>query len=122
MKRKYIIGIIIILVFAFFAGWSFRSAMTPYVSFAEAKELSGQVQVMGYFVGEKISYDSTSGYLTFELKDEEGSQARIVYDGVPPDNFDHAESIVVVGRFQGEDFTATRLLVKCPSKYEEEQK
>ena len=120
MKRKYIIGLGIILVFAVFAVWSFRSAMTPYVSFAEARERSGQVQVLGYLVNDEVGYD-VSGNLSFELEDEKGERARVVYDGSAPDNLDHAENIVVVGEHQGDRFEASRLLVKCPSKYEKEQ-
>lgn len=121
MKRKYIVAIILFVVFGLFAGWSFRSAMTPYVSFAEAKTTSGQVQVMGYFVGPDAHYDSSTGLLHFQLEDKEGDRAGVVFDGAKPDTFDDAESIVVIGNYEGDVFVAQRLLLKCPSKYEKEQ-
>lgn len=121
IKKKYLIGIILIIIFALFAGWSFRSAMTPYVSFAEAKDLTGQVQVMGYFYGPEARYDSATGDLTFQLQDKEGTKANIVFAGAKPENFDEAESIVVIGQYQENVFRAQRLLLKCPSKYEKEQ-
>jgi len=118
---KAIIGILLIVAFSAFALYSFRSALNPYVTFAEAARSSGKVQVSGYLEGGNISYDSASGQLRFYLVDSEGTRAKISYNGPKPDNMEHAESVVVIGSFEGDIFKAERLLVKCPSKYEKER-
>lgn len=56
--------------------------------------------------------------LTFFLVDEKGNKVPVCYQGTKPDNFEHATEIVVVGRQNGETFSAEKLLIKCPSKYE----
>ncbi|OPL14991.1 MAG: hypothetical protein AVO34_00295 [Firmicutes bacterium ML8_F2] len=119
-KTKWIIGLAVIIVFASFAFFSFRSALNPYVSFAEAAETLQQVQVLGYLVKEEpIQYDSTAGELHFYLVDEEGTRASVTYSGVKPNNMEHSENVVVVGEYCEGVFQAEKILVKCPSKYEE---
>ena len=44
MKRRHLILLGVILVFAGYAAWSFSAAVTPYVSIAQAKSASGTVQ------------------------------------------------------------------------------
>jgi len=34
---------------------------------------------------------------------------------------EHSTSVVVIGKYSGEDFHAQKLLVKCPSKYEKQR-
>jgi cytochrome c-type biogenesis protein CcmE len=43
----------------------------------------------------------------------------VVFQGVKPGNFDQAEKIVVIGRYQEGAFHASQILVKCPSKYDD---
>lgn len=122
MKPKIIIGALVIVVFSVFGFTAFNSAVTPYVTFQEAVESPRQVQVMGYLEkGEGWGYNMEEGRLEFTMRDEEGTTMAVVYPGAKPSNFEHAESMVVVGRYEEGDnlFLAERLLVKCPSKYEE---
>ncbi|HED24431.1 MAG TPA: cytochrome c maturation protein CcmE [Firmicutes bacterium] len=119
-KTRWIIGVAVIIVFAGFAFFSFRSALNPYVSFAEAAQTRQQVQVLGYFVeGEPIQYNSDAGELRFSLVDEEGTTATVTYRGARPNNLEHSENVVVVGEYREGVFQAEKILVKCPSKYEE---
>ncbi len=119
-NKKVLIGLAVIAFFAIFAIYSFSSALNPYVSFAEAAETEATVQVMGYLHGGEVRYDMDSRQLRFNLEDEEGTTALVAYEGPKPANMDQAESIVVIGRFEEEIFQAQKILVKCPSKYEEE--
>ena len=119
MRGRTLIIVAVIVVFSGFAAYAFRSALNPYVSFAQAAEATRTVQVSGRLVEENISYDSQRNELSFFLKDEWGTTAKVVYAGVKPNNMEHAESVVVAGKFLGDEFHARRLLVKCPSKYEE---
>jgi cytochrome c-type biogenesis protein CcmE len=121
MKSKYIIGLAVIVFFSGFAVYSFRSALNPYMTFRQAAGAAGTVQVIGYLTDDGVAYDPDSGLLRFFLADEEGTLAEIAYAGTKPTNLEHAESIVVVGQFEGDIFYAGKILVKCPSKYEAEK-
>jgi cytochrome c-type biogenesis protein CcmE len=120
-KLKWIIGIAVIVVFAVLALYSFQSSLNPYVTIAEAAETARQVQVMGYIEDPaSIGFDRESGKLQFLLTDDEGTTVKVIYEGPRPDNLDHADSIVVVGYYRDGLFAAEKLLVKCPSKYEQD--
>ena len=53
------------------------------------------------------------------MKDEEGAAMKIMHTGTKPLNFEHAEKIVVIGKYNTikKQFNADKILVKCPSKY-----
>ncbi|UNC92955.1 cytochrome c maturation protein CcmE domain-containing protein [Candidatus Contubernalis alkaliaceticus] len=120
MKPKFYIGIVVIIAFSIFAFGAFQSSVTPYVTFSESFDSVRNVQVMGYFTGGEARYDLEKGYLEFELEDVEGTRVWINFHGAKPANFENAESVVVVGKYDGilEVFQAEDILVKCPSKYE----
>ncbi|MBI4758133.1 MAG: cytochrome c maturation protein CcmE, partial [Chloroflexi bacterium] len=56
----------------------------------------------------------------FTLVDDRGDRMEIVYKGLKPANFDQATGVVAVGQYQNGVFQAKQLLVKCPSKYQEQ--
>jgi cytochrome c-type biogenesis protein CcmE len=106
---------------------SFKQTMTPYIGFKEARSASGQVQVNGTLASKDYVLKKEEQYLRFSLRDPKGDVMPVEYRGVIPGNFDQAVSIVAIGKYQGDHFEASQLLVKCPSKYqamakEQEQK
>ena len=56
MKQRHMIGIGVILAFIAFSAYSFRTALTPYVTFAQAKSIKGSVQVRGVLVKRAAIY------------------------------------------------------------------
>ena len=60
--------------------------------------------------------------MTFEVEDDTG-QLAISYYGPQPDMLVDAVEAVVVGKYDPSTqvFEAEELLMKCPSKYEEQQ-
>jgi cytochrome c-type biogenesis protein CcmE len=118
MNKRYIIGLGIITVCTVIAVSAFQGALTPYVSFVEARELDRACQVMGVIDKDNVSYDPQAGTLHFAITDEEGEILSVAYEGVTPGNFDQAESVVCKGQFVDGTFEANQLLVKCPSKYQ----
>jgi len=120
MKAKYIFGIIIIVGFIIWAGISFNKTLTPYVSIAEAKTAESIVQVKGKRV-DNGRFDIEKNLFIFRLIDEKGEQITVVYDGTKPGNFEQATEVVCVGKYEDGSFRAKEILVKCPSKYMEEQ-
>lgn len=123
MRSKWIVGAVIIVAAAILVFTSFSRSLTPYVSFAEAKEADKRVQVIGAVVKDQVRYDADSLRLIFDLIDTEhdsGSSMTVIYSGAMPGNFDQADRIVCKGQFGDGVFHADELLLKCPSKYEGE--
>ncbi len=118
MKTKYLIGIPIIVIFVIFGALSFRKTLTPYVSFEEAKESGATVQVIGEVVFPQVKYDIDAHQLQFPIIDENQEKMVVVYSGTKPANFEQADRVVLIGRYEDGIFLADQLLVKCPSKYE----
>ena len=126
MNRKlyYVLGVVLLLGFAGFSLAAFRTSLTPYVSFSDAKNPAAAarvVQVAGGLEKGSSLYDEKSAKLHFTLVDPATqSTLRVRYEGLRPANFDDAISIVAIGRYDstGGEFEASKLLVKCPSKYQ----
>jgi cytochrome c-type biogenesis protein CcmE len=116
-----ILGVALLLAFVGFALAAFRTSLTPYVSYEQARSNDRAVQVAGALERGSTSYDDASSSLLFTLRDpESGATLPVRYEGVRPANFEDAISIVAIGRWdaEAEVFTAGKLLVKCPSKYQ----
>jgi cytochrome c-type biogenesis protein CcmE len=120
LKPAYIIGGIVVLVAVVLGGVAFSNTLTPYVSIAEARAANRNVQVHGY-LKESLGYDDT-GHFRFIIVDDAGDELTIVYEQPRPANFEQASGFVAVGRYEPQEgvFRATKLLVKCPSKYQEQ--
>ena len=119
MRTKNIVGGIIIIAFTVWAGISFKSTLTPYVSIAEAKQSGKMVQIKGERL-DNGRFDLEKNLFTFEIRDENGENLKVTYDGAKPGNFDQASHVVCVGKYSNGVFVAKELLIKCPSKYQEE--
>lgn len=93
------------------------------VSFAEA--LVGQAdtyKVSGTLVREApVVYDPQvdAGVTQFTMQDLEGNIAKVFLYEAKPTGLENSESIDLYGHFEGNDFHADRMLMKCPSKYNE---
>ncbi len=121
-RTKLILGGIAICLFLAYGAFSFQSALTPYVSFAEARTAGHSVQVAGKLDTHSPRYDTESRVLSFRLLDESGDALEIAYAGVKPVNFEDAASAVAIGTFENGVFNCSKLLVKCPSKYEQSER
>lgn len=120
MKRNFyifaLLGLIIFLTLSFFA---FKKSLTPYVSFLQAKQSKNIVQIAGTLKKDSITYSEEKSILQFKLKEKDGTEIiSVLYKGPKPLNFEDATSVVAIGSYNGENFIAKQLLVKCPSKYQ----
>ena len=120
MKAKYIIGILVIVVFIIWTSISFQKTLTPYVSIAQAKKVENVVQVKGKRL-DSGTFNIEQNQFTFNLADDTGEKIEVVYNGAKPGNFDQATDVVCVGQYRDGRFQAKELLVKCPSKYVEQE-
>ena len=113
-----ILGVAAIVAFVAFGAGAFRSNLTPYVSFQQARATKDAVQVAGKLVQGSDAFEESSSRLLFTLTDDHGDTLRIAYKGLKPGNFNEATQVVAIGRFHGGVLEAEKLLVKCPSKYQ----
>lgn len=120
MKKSYIIGGLIIIGALIFAMFSFKSTLTSYVTIKEAKNSEQYVQIAGILVKGTTNYDVSKNLMIFKLKEPNDGQMVVHYNKSKPANFEDADKIVAVGKFDKHKnaFIADELLVKCPSKYE----
>lgn len=93
---------------------------SPYVTVAEAKESHADgVHLAGDLIKNTIQTDPKTGEIKFQLKDQNGQLANVVYQGTTPGNLTEATKVVAVGGMNKDDvFISHQLLIKCPSKYE----
>jgi cytochrome c-type biogenesis protein CcmE len=121
-RTRMIAGTVLVAGFVYMGLGAFKDTLTPYVSFAEARAATGRsVQITGALPASKDSWYSDDELRTFNfqlIEESTGDSIHVVYHGVKPSTFEEAVSIVAVGRFDGQEFTAEQVLTKCPSKYE----
>ena len=80
-----------------------------------------RVRVSGAVVDGSEDWNAQEVTLRFAISDEDGAQLPIVFYGPRPDNFQRAASAIVEGELLADGtFQAETLLLKCPSRYEEE--
>jgi cytochrome c-type biogenesis protein CcmE len=84
--------------------------------------LGQRVRVNGAVVPDSEDWNAQQVTLRFAISDEKSSeQLPIVFFGPRPDNFQRAASAIVEGEMLPDGtFKAETLLLKCPSRYEEE--
>ncbi len=97
------------------------SSYTTYETFSTAYSNTGKdFQVVGTLDKEQpIIYDALKdpNYFSFFMKDKDGMVRQVVYSGGKPQDFERSEQIVLTGHSDGEKFLASKILLKCPSKY-----
>ncbi|HRP01826.1 MAG TPA: cytochrome c maturation protein CcmE [Candidatus Kapabacteria bacterium] len=119
MKIKYILGLAIGVVFVAIAIMSFDSSKIEYTDFIKAKNTGKIVQVIGSWDRSlPVDVNTDKNIFKFSMVDEQGNKSVVLAKGGKPNNFDVAPMLVIKGRYEGNDFHASEILTKCPSKYE----
>ncbi|MCX7790822.1 MAG: cytochrome c maturation protein CcmE [Chloroflexaceae bacterium] len=121
IRPLHMVGLGIILIAVVYGIFGFQSGFRSYTqSVDEAMAATRSVQLAG-FLGSTGEYDA-AGRFTFMLQDERGKLIKVISDDPRPANFEQAISIVAIGRYDPAEqaFMADDLLVKCPSKYQEQ--
>jgi len=77
------------------------------------------VRVSGKVVGDSIDFNSRDLILRFDIVGENGKTLPVVFNGPKPDQMRHDAEAIVQGKYDGTQFIAQELLLKCPSRYEE---
>lgn len=120
MKRAHIIGIIVIAI-AVGAILSTVADSSTFVNFAQATSQPGEeFQVVGELNKEKEMHynpEENANLFTFYMVDNDGQERKVYFHGTKPQDFERSEQIVVTGKFRDNEFHASKILMKCPSKY-----
>lgn len=102
---------------------AFVTQASPYVTIAQAKQSTDmQLHVAGDVIPDTLHNDPVNHVLTFRMKDQNGDQITVEHSGEVPAELDEVKKVVAIGGVEGGKFMSTKLLVKCPSKYEADQK
>lgn len=125
MKKTHIF-ILVFVVAAIGVIISLFANTSTYTDFSAAVENPGkEFHVIGKLVKNKpIVYDTKvdANKFTFYMTDQKGMERLVTYKGAKPQDFEKSEQVVVIGKIQDGDFLASSLLLKCPSKYNDEKK
>jgi cytochrome c-type biogenesis protein CcmE len=89
---------------------------------ARVPEIYGErVRVSGQVVDGSEDWNAREVVLRFAITDESGGQLPIMVNAPRPDNFHRAAEAIIEGELLADGtFQADTLLLKCPSRYEEE--
>ncbi len=123
MKKSSILGIVVIAI-AIAVIISTYSKSTTYGSFKEAAATNAQLQIVGHLdKGKELYYDATkdANYFSFYMKDNKGQECKVVFTGTKPQDFERSEQVVLTGQMAGNEFHASKILMKCPSKYTQDK-
>jgi len=125
MKKTHIF-ILVFVVAAIGVIISLFANTSTYTDFTAAVENPGkEFHVIGKLVKDKpIVYDTKldANIFTFYMTDQKGVERLVTYKGAKPQDFEKSEQVVVIGKIENNEFLASSLLLKCPSKYNEEKK
>lgn len=96
-----------------------------YADFTEAYQYPERdFTVVGSLVKQKeIIYQPglNPNLVTFYMVDKQGRESQVLLNQPKPQDMERSEDIVIKGRASGHSFQAHTILLKCPSKYEEQQ-
>lgn len=123
MKRTHIIAIAVVAI-AIAILISASADVTTYANFAQAAKTDNPVKLIGYLVKDQpVEYDPVKNpnFLSFHMKDNAGEVRRVELNAAKPQDFERSEEIVLTGQMNGEVFQASSMLLKCPSKYKDQE-
>ncbi len=134
MKPKYLLGFALIAAALVFLIVTSMTANAQYFYTVEELRTKGQtlvdqkVRVSGAVINASTKFEvrDNQPYLEFSIADSDklGTQTplHIVYNGPKPDLIDEAHAQAIIEGHLGADgnFHADNLLLKCPSRYEEQ--
>lgn len=124
MKKTHIVALIFIAV-SIGVIISMTDDYSRYETFTSAVESpEKEFHIVGELVKEADMYydpEKDPNYFSFYLKDKDGEERKVVFKGTKPQDFERSEQIVLTGKMSGSEFMADKILMKCPSKYVEDE-
>lgn len=122
--NKTIIAALILIVGAIFIFINASKDVSTYGTFEEALSSRERMKVVGTLSKDKeMIYDPVEdpNYFSFYMKDGKGQEEKVILLQSKPQDFELSEQIVLTGQMGENGFVATDILMKCPSKYKDEE-
>src|ERR1700759_156039 len=122
MKKSAIFGLVVIAIAIAVIVVTMGNSST-YGSFSDARRSESELKVIGQLdKGKQLYYDAAkdANYFSFYVKDKKGDECKVVFLGTEPQDFEKSEQIVITGQMKGNEFHASGILMKCPSKYSQD--
>ena len=123
MKKIHIVALLIIA--AGIAALTLQAKdVATYGNFSDASRSGEKVKVAGKLAKDKpMVYDPKidPNNFSFYLIDTKGQEILVNLKKAKPQDFELSEQVVVTGEVKDGVFVATDLLMKCPSKYKDEE-
>ncbi|MEJ5052943.1 cytochrome c maturation protein CcmE domain-containing protein [Sphingobacterium sp. MYb382] len=123
MKKSSIILIAIIAVAIAMILVIYTDSST-YSTFSQAKEKKTELYVVGVLNKQKdLHYDpiKDANHFSFFMYDKDSTECQVVFNGSKPQDIERSEQIVLTGKMEGNVFHASKILMKCPSKYNQNE-
>ncbi len=131
MKKSHILIIIIIAVGIGIIMTTADDAST-YVTFDQAYQLASNGSKNSIHVVGELKKDANGNVVgvmpgadlvsfSFIMIDENKKEQLVVFNEPMPQDFTRSEKVVVIGSYQDDTFVAEKILLKCPSKYQEQK-
>jgi cytochrome c-type biogenesis protein CcmE len=130
MKKSHIL-IIVVIAAAIGIIVSTAGDASTYVGFDEAYQMASagrqkEIHVVGSLkkdasgqvIGIEEGIDKVS--FSFLMVDDNGKEQKVTYNQPMPADLMRSEKVVVIGSYNGDHFHASKILLKCPSKYQEQ--
>jgi cytochrome c-type biogenesis protein CcmE len=125
MKKTHIIILVLIAV-AITVLISYTGNLTTYETIASAKQKPGKfVNLIAKIdKSQPVNYDAVKdpNYLSFVALDTLGNTVKVVYHNTKPTDMEKSERIVLKGKMVNGEFECKDILLKCPSKYKDDEK
>ena len=97
--------------------------VSTYANFEQANA-GDRVKIVGQLSKDKpMVYDAQNNpnEFTFFMKDNDGVEKKVLLLKPKPQDFEMSEQIVITGQMKDDVFNANEILMKCPSKYKDEE-
>ena len=123
MKKSHIIAFLAIVA-AIAIIINGAKDVSTYATFAEAAKSNTEVKVTGELDLDKdVVYNPEidPNVFSFYMIDNNGESRKVLMKQAKPQDFERSESIVVTGVAKDNTFIADEILMKCPSKYKDDE-
>ena len=124
MRKTHIVAILLLVAGASFLVFSSNDFST-FSTFERAEKSGKRVKIAGQLsLSDPMHYDpeTDANFFSFYLIDSKEEKRKVIIKEPKRRDFERSEQIVVTGTIlENGDFLATEMLLKCPSKYKEEE-
>lgn len=124
-KNKFIVGgVVIALAIGYLIVTGIQSTAAYFLTidelYAKGAAIENRtVRVSGKVDESTIDFNNRDLILAFDVTSDSGERMPVIFNGPKPDQMRQGAEAILEGTYDGQTFTAQTLLLKCPSRYEE---